>query len=242
MECLTLRAVLSVSTDPGVIAEMDEATFGDAVTGELSRWGALRRNRHVLKAAFAAASAPGSVTSEVPAAAERASFALSDWHRALEGLKEVEEPMVEVMEELGLAELVRSIDGLSVVGAAAILAETGDPNRFDSPRTWVKHAGLAPRANESGNFRGQTKTSGRGRPALRTAAWRAIWGLLPHNAIFPARYEHLRHRADNPLNDRKARAALGAALLRQLFVVVTTRVAWSADVASGRKEEAPLAA
>lgn len=242
MDSLTLRAVLSVSTDPRVIAAIDEEAFADAVAGELPRWGASRRSRRVLKAAFAAASAPGGVTSEVPAAAERAGFALSDWHRALEGLHEVEARMVEVMEELGLAELVTSIDGLSVVGAAAILAETGDPDRFDSPRTWVKHAGLAPRANESGNFRGQTKVSGRGRPALRSATWRAISGLLPNNAVFKARYEHLRHRSDNPLNDGRARAALGAALLRQLFVVVTTRVAWSAAIASGRKEVAPLAA
>ncbi len=242
MGSATLRAVLSVSTGPRVIAAMDERAFASAVSGELPRWGARRCSRRVLRAAFAAARAPGGVTSEVPAAAERAGFALSDWHRALCGLHDVEVRMVEVMEALGLAELVTTIDGLSVVGAAAILAEPGDPRRFGSPRTWVKHAGLAPRANESGNFRGQTKTSGRGRPALRTAAWRATWGLLPHNAVFRARYEHLQHRSDNPLNDGKARAALGAALLRQLFVVVTTRAAWSADIASGRREVAPRAA
>ncbi len=242
MDSVTLRAVLSVSTDPRVIAAMDEQAFAAAVSREVARWGARRCSRRVLRAARAAACAPGGVTSEVPAAAERAGFALSDWHRALCGLKEVEERMVEVMEQLGLCELVTTIDGLSVVGAAAILAETGDPSRFDSPRTWVKHAGLAPRANESGTFRGQTKTSGRGRPALRSAAWRAIWGLLPHNAVFQARYQHLRHRSDNPLNDGQARAALGAALLRQLFVVVTSRVAWDADVAAGRREVAPRAA
>jgi len=72
-----------------------------------------------------------------------------------------------------------TIDGLSVVGAFAILAETGDPSRVPSPRTSLTHAGRAPRANESGNFRSQT-TSGRGRPARR--AQRASSGLLPHTA------------------------------------------------------------
>lgn len=242
MESLTVRACLSVSTDPRVLAAMDEESFALAVAGELGAWGGKRRNRRVLEAAFRAAAAPGGVSTEVPAAAERAGFALADWHRALQGLAEVEERMVEVMESLDLAELVASIDGLSVVGAAAILAETGDPDRFDTPRTWVKHAGLAPRANESGKFHGATRTSGRGRPGLRSAAWRAIWGLLPNNTVFSARYRHLRDRADNPLNDGKARAALCAALLRQLFVVVTTRVAWSAEIASGGKEVAPVAA
>lgn len=243
MDSLTLRAVLGVSTDPAVIEKMGVERFFEAVTGTLGDWAGRRRNHRILWAAWAAARQPGGVGSERMAAAERAGFLVDDWHRALVALADVEARMTEVMEGLGLAELVETIDGLSVVGAAAILAETGDPGRFDSPRTWVKHAGLAPRANESGNFHGRTTTSGRGRPGLRTAAWRAIWGLLPNNAVFSARYAHLRTRADNPLNDGKARAALAAALLRQLFVVVTERVAWDPALAGGRAREVlPLAA
>lgn len=56
------------------------------------------------------------------------------------------------------------------------LAERAGFTRYDDPRAWVKHAGLAPRANESGTFRGATRTTGRGGPRLRTAAWRAIRG------------------------------------------------------------------
>jgi transposase len=243
MDSLTLRAVLSVSTDPAVIEKMGAERFFEAVTATLADWGGRRRNHRILRAAWAAARQPGGVGSERTAAAERTGFLVDDWHRALVALADVEARMTEVMEGLGLAELVETIDGLSVVGAAAILAETGDPGRFDSPRTWVKHAGLAPRANESGNFHGRTTTSGRGRPALRTAAWRAIWGLLPNNTVFSARYAHLRTRADNPLNDGKARAALAAALLRQLFVVVTERVAWDPALAGGGvKEVLPVAA
>jgi transposase len=235
MDSCTLRAVLSVSTDPRVIAGMDLDSFAAAVRAELPQWGGVRRNHRVLAAAFEAARHPGGVRSEVPAAAERARFSLLDWQHALGALAEVEAALVEVMEELGLAELVTTIDGLSVVGAAAILAETGDPTRFDSPRAWVKHAGLAPRANESGTFFGQTKTSGRGRPRLRTATWRAIWPMIHHNTVFRARSEHLRSRADNPLKDGQVRTALGAALLRQLFVVVTRRVAWDPAIASGQE-------
>jgi transposase len=69
--------------------------------------------------------------------------------------------MVSVLAELGLAELVTSIPGLSVVGAAAILAETGDPTRFDDAKAVVKHAGLCPRDNASGTVAGKTTISGR---------------------------------------------------------------------------------
>jgi transposase len=141
--------------------------------------------------------------------------------------------MVAVLDALHLTHLVATIPGLSAVSAAAILAETGDPARYDSPRTWVKHAGLAPRANESGTFRGQTRTSGRGRPGLRTAAWRAIWGALPHNPVWSARRGALTSRGSNQLHDGQARAAAAAALLRQLFVVITKRVAWDPAIAAG---------
>ena len=62
--------------------------------------------------------------------------------------------MVAILDELGLTQRVTSIPGLSAVGAAAILAETGDPCRFDSPRALVKHAGLCPRENTSGTATG----------------------------------------------------------------------------------------
>src|SRR5690606_2930714 len=112
---------------------------------------------------------------------------------------EVEARMVAILDDLELTVLVTSIDGLSAVGAATILAETGDLNRYRSARAVVKHAGLCPRDNRSGKFDGDTKISGRGRPSLRLAAWRAVWGALPNNAVLAARHDHLTSRRRNPL-------------------------------------------
>lgn len=244
LDSLTWRAAMDVSTDPGVITAMGYDTFAAAVGERLGSWGGQRRNSRVLKAIFEAAGAPGGVEQERPAALERAGFVLADWHRALDQVAEAETRMLEVLDVLELTEVVTTIDGLSAVGAAAILAETGDPARFDCSRTWVKHAGLCPRDNESGTFHGQTTISRRGRPGLRTAAWRAVWGALRANSVYAARYEHLRTRASNPLCDGKARAAIAAALLRQLFVVVTRRIAWDPAIAGGpgHQEVAPIAA
>ena len=60
--------------------------------------------------------------------------------------------MCAVMDEFGLADLATTIAGLTVIGAAAILAETGDPARFATPRALVKDAGLS-RDNASGAAR-----------------------------------------------------------------------------------------
>ena len=241
LDAITWRAAMAVSCDPAEIAAMGLDVFADAVRGELGRWGGQRRCLRILRAIWAAALEPGGVERERAAGTERARDAIRDWRHALDELADVEARMLGVLDTLQLTELVETIDGLSAVGAAAILAEAGDPARFDSARTWVKHAGLCPRANESGTFQGHTKTSRRGRPALRTAAWRAVWGALPNNHVYAARYDHLRTRADNPLHDGQARAAIAAALLRQLFIVVTRRVAWDPTLAAG-KEVTPAAA
>src|SRR5439155_25869260 len=128
--------------------------FAAAVREELGRWGGTRRNLRILHAIWQAAQAPGGVSTERAAACERAAYALADYHHALTQLPDVEARMLGVLDALELTELVTTIPGLSGVGAAAILAETGDPARFDCARTWVKHAGLCPRANESRTFHG----------------------------------------------------------------------------------------
>ncbi|GAB3848797.1 transposase [Dactylosporangium cerinum] len=135
-------------------------------------------------------------------------------------------------DELRLIELATSIPGLSAVGAAAILAETGDPNRFASARALVKHAGLAPREKLSGTFKGRTKLTGQGRPGLRLAAWRAVWGAQRANPVYAARFTHLTTREQNKLTVTQAQAVIAAAILRQLHAVITTGRAWDPVIAT----------
>ena len=134
--------------------------------------------------------------------------------------------MTGVLDELGLTALATSITGLSPVGAAAILAETGDPRRFATGQAVVKHAGLAPREKLSGAFTGRTKLTGQGRPGLRLAAWRAVWGAQQANPVYRARYQHLTSRQENKLTPTQAQTIIAAAILRQLHAVITTGRAW----------------
>src|SRR5664280_3855313 len=108
--------------------------------------------------------------------------------------------MVEVLDELQLTELVCSIVGLSALGGATILAETGDLTRFASARAVVKHSGPAPREKSSGTYTGRTRLTGQGRPGLRRAAWRAVWGAQKANPVYAAKFTHLTTRTENKLN------------------------------------------
>ena len=117
--------------------------------------------------------------------------------------------MVMVLGELGLSRL-GDIPGLTAVGAAAILAETGDPRRYDSSSSLVKHAGLSPSENASGAFEGQAHISRRGRPGLRLTAWRAVWPMLQFNPVMAAKYAAMTQAADAAAADagpQQARAA-----------------------------------
>jgi transposase len=79
--------------------------------------------------------------------------------------------MVAVLDELQLTELVTSITGISSVGAAAILAQTGDPRRYTTARALVKHAGLASRQKSSARSSAAPNSPAKAaRPGVRLAA------------------------------------------------------------------------
>jgi transposase len=234
----TWRAAVAVALDrcAGDLARvrrLGPARFEAAVRRELPRQGAIRPCLRIVRAVFAAAADPAGVAAHRPGALERAQLALADWHGTRERLAQTETRMVTVLDELQLTGLVTTITGLTAVGAAAILAETGDPARFATPRSLVKHAGLCPRDNSSGGFQGKTSISGRGRPGLRVAAWRAVWAALPDNPVLAAKFTHLTTRNDNRLARQQARTACAAALLRWIHVVVTRQVTWDPAIAAG---------
>jgi transposase len=147
--------------------------------------------------------------------------------------------MVAVLGQLELTDLACSIDGLSPVGDAAILAETGDLHRFTSARAVVKLAGLAPRERLSSTFAGKARLSGAGRPRLRVAAWRAVWGCLQNIRVCAARYRHLTSRDVNRLTPTQAQTIVAAAILRRLHAVITTGQAWDPDIAAHGTRQHP---
>jgi transposase len=159
-------------------------------------------------------------------ALERVQLLLEDWQLTGERIGQAERRMAGVLDDLGLTGVVTSITSLSAVGAAAILAETGDPRRFATARALVKHAGLAPREKLSGGFTGRTRLTGQGRPGLRLAAWPAVWGAQRGNPVYRDRYQYLTSRDQNRLTPTQAQTVIAAAILRHLHAVITTGQAW----------------
>jgi transposase len=208
------------------------ARFERAVRAEVVRRGGIRPCLRIVRRLFAALTDRAGVLAHRPAVFERLEWTMADWDQSRAKQADVEGRMTAVLDELGLTALVTSIDGLSPVGAAAILAQTGDLTRFTNARAVVKHAGLAPRERKSGTFTGRARLTGAGRPQLRVAAWRAVWGCLQTNRVYAARYRHLTSREHNRLTPTQAQTAVAAAILRQLYAVVTQQRAWDPVIAA----------
>ena len=208
------------------------ARFEAAVRREITRRGGQKPCLRIVRRPFTALVDSTGVIAHRPGALERVALLLEDWALTHQRLVDAQTRMVAVLDELELTGLVTSITGLSPVGAAAILAETGDLRRFATARSVVKHAGLAPREKLSGTFTGRTKLTGQGRPGLRLAAWRAVWGAQRANPVYAARYRHLTSREKNKLTPTQAQAAIAAAILRHMHAVVTTGQRWDPDIAT----------
>jgi transposase len=233
----TWIAALSVivERDGGDLARtrrLGAARFEHAVRRVIINHGGQKPCLRIVDKLFAALTDPAGVTAQRAGGLERVQLLLEDWQHAHRRLLDTETRMTGVLDELELTTLVTTITGLSAVGAAAILAQTGDPRRFATARALVKHAGLAPREKLSGAFVGRTKLTGQGRPGLRVAAWRAVWGAQRANAVYGARYTRLTTREHNRLKPTQAQTVIAAAILRHLHAVITTGRAWDPAIAT----------
>lgn len=102
------------------------------------------------------------------------------------------------------AELLASVKGLGTLLPRVIACEIGDMERFRHPpsgkpprdmdKRILAFAGCEPRLRESGKWKGRTKISKRGSPALRTALWQASAMCRLHNPLFASVYERQKSR------------------------------------------------
>ncbi|NHM16979.1 transposase [Eggerthellaceae bacterium zg-887] len=94
-----------------------------------------------------------------------------------------------------MAELLQTIPGVGPVNAAVILAEVGDPNRFEDPSKLFAYAGIDASKFQSGKFDGSEQhMSKRGSSHLRRALMYAADKARMRDPYFGDYYDSLRAR------------------------------------------------
>jgi transposase len=248
--------------DPARLAGLGEEEFTALVRAAVPGWGGKRAAGRIARAVFAVLEDPDAVGWSRRGRFRRIADELADLQRTRRLLRAVEADMCQVLAgELGLSRL-GGIPGLTLLGAAVILAEAGDPSRYQTSSSVVKHSGLSPADKASGAFEGQSHISRRGRPALRTAAWRMVFPLLLHNPVMAAKYQAMVAAAEQsaraaaagapPGSARtaqaaravrsaraKARIACAASLLRWIYFMTVHGADWDPVAASGGRLAGP---
>jgi transposase len=135
--------------------------------------------------------------------------------------------ITEIMEDF---QLILTIPGIGAVTGGAIMGEIGEIARFGTPQKLQAFAGLDPRVNQSGEFKGtENKISKRGSPFLRRAIYLAANIARIHDPVFKRHYERLVARGKHP---KQALTAVATKLLRVIHAVMTKQVPFTPAILS----------
>lgn len=154
----------------------------------------------------------------------------------------IEEEMMAVMDDLDLGDILMSMKGVGPVISAVFLGEVGDVSRFNNWKQVRKLAGLNLVEQSSGQHKGKTKVSKRGRPYLRYMLFLAGQVGSLHNPEMHKYYRCLRERKNNPLTGYQAFVAVGLKVMRILFHLAKNRVCYDPDKALGTVRKQQIAA
>jgi transposase len=123
---------------------------------------------------------------------------------------------------------LRSLGSLATASCAILLAEIGDPQRYQSAAQWVKLAGIQPAPNTSGKKqRSPTPMSRRGRPRLRTILYFICLRMVRCDPHFAQLYTHLQRRPENPLTKMQALGVLMNKLLHILWALIHNQTVYN---------------
>lgn len=135
--------------------------------------------------------------------------------------EEIEQALTALMETI--PQHILTIPGIGLATGAAILAEVGDIQRFDSADKLVAYAGIDATVHQSGQFQAtEMHMSKRGSPYLRLALWQAASMALQHNEELKAYYD--KKRAEGKAHGTALGAVCRKLLVRVYIILKENRV------------------
>jgi transposase len=107
--------------------------------------------------------------------------------------KEEIETLGEDLKEQGaLPRLDEAISGITLFNLARLIGQTGPLSDFSSKRALLRYAGLNLRERMSGQYRGQTRLSKKGRPLLRKILGQTVFPVLRRDRLYGDYYHEKR--------------------------------------------------
>lgn len=173
-----------------------------------------------------AARASVGVRDGIKAAEASITMLIEDYEQKMRQLEQVM-TLVEglVIQIPGIGEVLK-IKGIGIATVAGFMAEVGDLSRFEHPKQIQKLAGLNIKENSSGEHKGKTTISKRGRRKLRAILFQTMLPMVSKNPEFRALHQHYTTRGDNPLKKKQSLVLLACKLIRIIFALLKKQVAY----------------
>jgi len=158
-------------------------------------------------------------------------------------IDEIEKEMSQKLKETGISEYILSFKCIGVVTAAGILGELGDPKRFDSWEQVRKYAGFNLVEDSSGERKGKTVVSKRGRAILRNILYQSALVMVAKNKEMKALYHYLIDRKNNPLSKKQALVVIAIKIIKVIMALVNKEQMYNSEKVLGdyRKEQIKVA-
>ena len=153
---------------------------------------------------------------------------LKEYQEVHEIMEEIEKQLEEFVMMIPGAARFLEVKGIGIKTVAGFLAEVGDITRFSHPKQIIKLAGLNLRENSSGDHKGETTITKRGRSRLRALIFRAILPMTAINEEFNAMHQEYITRKENPLKKKQSLIALCGKLIRIAYTLITKNVKYDA--------------
>ena len=159
-------------------------------------------------------------------------------------MDEFEVKLEEIVLTISGAEKMLQIKGVGIKTVAGFLAEVGDITRFNHPDQIIKLAGLNLRENSSGNHKGETTITKRGRSRLRAQLFRAILPMVAQNKEFNELHKYYTTRAENPLKKKQSLMVMCRKLIKIAYKLITEDISYDPEKMMGdiRRNPEPRAA
>ena len=98
-----------------------------------------------------------------------------------------------------------AVSGITLFNLARLIGQTGPLEDFSSKRALLRYAGLNLRERKSGQYRGQTRLSKKGRPLLRKVLGQTVFPVLRRDRLYGPYYHEKRQGG---MDAQKAKVAV----------------------------------
>jgi len=177
--------------------------------------------REAVDALLVASAGTVGLTVGLEARASEIGRIMTRWTLLQEHMATVDERLAVLVEEIPSAKALTTVPDVSVVCAATIVAELGDPESYVSPRQVLKLAGMNLAGKQSGvSVNGRVKQTKRGRPALRRQLFLLAGRWCQKRGLY--REQYLALRARNGGKRTSAMCAVARKLVPMLLHIMQT--------------------